>query len=284
MKRRDEVASVLAGDVEFNHVRQPVIIAGPCVIESYEHAVDMAHTLRQIVEEHGFRFIFKSSYDKANRSSIRAFRGPGIREGLAILGAIRDAVRVPILTDIHSVDQIAPAAEIVDMIQIPAFLCRQTDLYREAGKYPVAVNVKKGQFMSPASMRNVVEKARESGIRNLVLTERGVSFGYERLVVDFTGLVDMKELAVPVVFDGTHSVQLPGAGGDCTMGNRRYVRDLCRAAAAIGVHGFFLEVHRHPETAPCDGPNMITPETLRDILSDIVRINGSLKEKSDDGS
>lgn len=256
----------------------PPIIAGPCVLESEEHAIQMAIHLKEIVQNQGFSYIYKSSYDKANRSSIHSFRGPGIDKGLEILNKVRVVAKVPVLTDIHGVDQISKAAEIVDMIQIPAFLCRQTDLYIEAGKYNVAVNVKKGQFMSPESMINIVEKARECGIRQLTLTERGTSFGYNRLVVDFAGIEIMKSLGVPVIFDGTHAVQQPAACGDHTGGNRELVPALCRAAAAIGVNGFFLEVHQNPDKAPCDGPNMITPDTLKQLLVDVRAIIQGVKE------
>ncbi|MBN1878550.1 3-deoxy-8-phosphooctulonate synthase [bacterium] len=256
----------------------PFIIAGPCVIESEAHTLHMAVLLESLVRAEGYRYIFKSSYDKANRTSIHSFRGPGIDQGLRILEKVHREVGCPILTDVHSVEQIAPAAEVVNIIQIPAFLCRQTDLYIEAGKYDVAVNVKKGQFMSPESMINIVEKARECGIRELTLTERGVSFGYERLVVDFTGIQIMREMGVPVIFDATHSVQQPGGEGYRSGGNRNFVPGLCRAAAANGIDGLFLEVHQCPDSAPCDGPNMIMPDSLTGILKEVKAIIQAMKE------
>lgn len=279
MKTTNQVTPIQIGNVTMGGGTDPVLIAGPCVIENRDHAMAMASVIRDIASDEGFGFIFKSSFDKANRSSIHAFRGPGLTGGLEILREVRSTLNVPVLTDVHSIEQIAPAASVVDIIQIPAFLCRQTDLYLEAGRHNCVVNVKKGQFMSPGSMVNVVEKAREAGIKDLILTERGTSFGYERLVVDFSGVIEMKALGVPVVFDATHAVQLPAAGGDHTAGNREYVPWLCRAAAALGVHGFFMEVHDCPDCAPCDGPNMITPDTLQETLSAIQRIVRALKDE-----
>lgn len=258
--------------------RLPIIIAGPCVIESEDHTLHMAERIGAIVRSEGFEYIFKSSYDKANRSSIHSYRGPGIEEGLRILQKVRDRTGTPVLTDIHGIEQIGPAAEVADIIQVPAFLCRQTDLYIEAGRHDVAVNVKKGQFMSPTGMKNVVEKARECGIRRLTLTERGASFGYERLVVDFSGIQVMKDFGVPVIFDATHAVQLPGGEGDRSGGNREFVPALCRAAAAVGIDGLFLEVHECPDCARCDGPNMITPDDLAAILHRTRAIVEALKD------
>ncbi|HPQ39744.1 MAG TPA: 3-deoxy-8-phosphooctulonate synthase [bacterium] len=279
MKNSSSPRDVTIGNLTIGEGRDPVLIAGPCVIENRDHTIAMASMIRDIAGEESFEFIFKSSFDKANRSSIRSFRGPGLSRGLDILQEVRERLSVPVLTDIHSIEQIAPAAGIVDVIQIPAFLCRQTDLYLEAGRYDCAVNVKKGQFMSPGSMRNVIEKAREAGITRLLLTERGTSFGYERLVVDFSGLIEIRKMGAPIIFDATHSVQLPSAGGDHTAGNREYVPGLCRAAAAVGVHGFFMEVHDCPDCAPCDGPNMITPETLKSTLRTIRRIQQVIKDE-----
>jgi 2-dehydro-3-deoxyphosphooctonate aldolase (KDO 8-P synthase) len=276
--------TVTVGKACFGSDDLPPVIAGPCVIESETHALDMAWMLKELVQNEGFNYVFKSSYDKANRSSIHSYRGPGPAKGLKILEHVRSKTGVPVLTDIHAVSQIGKAAEAVDMIQIPAFLCRQTDLYIEAGRYDVAVNVKKGQFMSPESMWNIVEKANECGIRRLTLTERGTSFGYQRLIVDFTGLELMKRFGVPLIFDGTHAVQQPAACGDRTGGNRDFVPGLCRAAAALGVHGFFLEVHDRPDNAPCDGPNMITPGTLTDLLKDIRAVITGLRKNAYDGT
>jgi len=269
---------VIIGDTTFCEGHLPAVIAGPCVIESPEHAMKMALILKDLVISLGFGFVFKASFDKANRSSIHSFRGPGMSEGLNILSEIRQTCEIPVLTDIHSIEQIGPVAECSDVIQIPAFLCRQTDLFIEAGKHDIPINVKKGQFMSPRSMGNVIEKARETGVKDIMITERGSSFGYERLVVDYSGIVEMRDFDVPIIFDGTHSVQLPGAGGDHTAGNRQHVPYLCRAAAATGIQGLFLEVHDCPDCAPCDGPNMITPDTMRSLLTDIKSICRSLKD------
>lgn len=268
---------VTVNTLNVNREGLPVIIAGPCVIESINHVEKMARQLKSIVTEAGFNYIFKASFDKANRSSIHAYRGPGLEEGLEILKSVRAAHDLTVVTDIHSVEQIGPVSDVVDLIQIPAFLCRQTDLFIEAGKHDIPVNIKKGQFMSPGNMHALVQKAAETGIDNLMITERGTTFGYERLVVDYTGLVTMKSLNVPIIFDGTHSVQQPGAGGDHTGGNREHVPYLCRAAAAVGVQGFFMEVHDCPDHAQCDGPNMITPETLAELLTDIRAIYNALQ-------
>jgi 2-dehydro-3-deoxyphosphooctonate aldolase (KDO 8-P synthase) len=209
--------------MNFGNSRYPIIIAGPCVIENRDHAIKMADIVAEIGEKYQISIVYKASYDKANRSSIRSFRGPGLKAGLPILAEIKSKLRIPILTDIHSIEQIQPVAEVVDVVQIPAFLCRQTDLFIEAGKYHKSVNIKKGQFMAPWDMKNVVEKARESGIEDVTLTERGSCFGYNRLVVDFLSLPMMKNLGTPVIFDATHSVQLPGGGGSYTEGNRNFV-------------------------------------------------------------
>ncbi len=257
----------------------PVLIAGPCVIESRDHVFKMAEIVGELASKHGYRYVFKASFDKANRSSVHSYRGPGMEQGLKILRELKETTGLPVLTDIHGIQQVQPAAHVADIIQIPAFLCRQTDLYIEAGKTDTPVNVKKGQFMSAAEMANVVEKARVSGIRDLSLTERGSSYGYQRLIVDFVGFSELKELGVPVVFDGTHSIQLPGAAGTCSGGNRKFVPNLCRAAAAVGCEGLFLEVHDDPDQAKCDGPNMITPGMLDEILRDVKSIRSALGEQ-----
>ena len=274
--------SVTVGSTVIGASCQPVLIAGPCVIESEEHTLRMAHLVRNIADKMGFRAIFKASYDKANRSSIRSYRGPGLDKGLAVLDKARRETGLPVLTDVHDIQQISAAVQAVDMIQIPAFLCRQTDLYLEAGKYQVPVNVKKGQFMSPQDMKNIVEKAVESGITGLTLTERGVSFGYNRLVVDFPGLAVMRNLGVPVVFDATHAVQQPGGGGSYTGGNREFVPLLCRAAVAVGCDALFLEVHDNPDHALSDGPNMVTPDMLESILRQVAAITDVLGDCRDE--
>lgn len=278
MQEKPEFRTVKVGSIEIGKPGLPVLIAGPCVIESEGHAMEMADLIAGIAGYRGFQYIFKSSYDKANRSSIDSYRGPGIRTGLSVLRRIRESTGVPVLTDIHDIHQIEPACGVVDIIQVPAFLCRQTDLYIEAGKYGKPVNIKKGQFMSPLDMKNVVAKASGCGIREILLTERGVSFGYNRLVVDFISLPVMRALGVPVVFDVTHSLQLPGAGGTYTAGNREYAPFLARAAVAVGCDALFLEVHDDPEHALSDGSNMITPDVLDEILRQVKSIRTALDE------
>ena len=248
------------------------LIAGPCVIENEQLIFDTAFQISEIAKEVGFPFIFKSSYDKANRSSIHSFRGLGIEEGLSILQKVKEKVRVPILTDIHSVNEARQAGEIVDVIQIPAFLCRQTDLLIAAAKTGRVVNVKKGQFLAPWDMKNIVHKLEESGTKKIVLTERGASFGYNNLVVDMRSLPTMRGLGYPVVFDATHSVQLPGGGGNKSSGQREFIAPLARAAAAAGCDGFFMEVHPDPDSALSDGPNMVPLNRLKDLLQQLLEI------------
>lgn len=249
-----------------------LLIAGPCVIESLDAARGVAETLRDITGELGIPFVFKSSFDKANRTSIDAFRGPGIDEGLRVLETIRDTVGVPILSDVHDASQVAAAGDVLDVLQIPAFLCRQTDLLVAAAKTNRVVNVKKGQFLAPHDMKNVVRKIRDSGNDRVLVTERGSSFGYNRLVVDIPSLALLRETGAGVVFDATHSVQQPGGLGDQTGGERRHVALLARAAMAAGCDGVFMEVHPDPDHAPCDGPNMLPLEQVRDLLETLVRI------------
>jgi len=232
-------------------------IAGPCVIESEAHALDLAGALRDMFARVGCPFIFKASYDKANRTSLRSYRGPGLVEGLRILARIRDTLGVPILTDVHDCSQVAPAAEVADILQVPAFLCRQTDLVLAVARSGRVVNVKKGQFLAPWDMANVVEKIRGAGNERIILTERGFSFGYNNLVVDFRSLPIMRALGQPVVFDATHSVQLPGGAGCASGGNAEHIQPLARAAVACGVDGLFFEVHDNPAQALCDGPNAL---------------------------
>ena len=248
------------------------LIAGPCVIESEHLVVETAHRIAEIARALGMPYIFKSSYDKANRSSIDSFRGPGVQEGMAILQKVKRDVGVPILTDIHSVEDAIRAAEVADILQIPAFLCRQTDLLVAAAKTGRVVNVKKGQFLSPWEMSNVVKKLEESGTSRILLTERGSSFGYNNLVVDMRGLPVMRGFGYPVVFDATHSVQLPGGGGTKSSGQREFITPLASAAAAAGCDGFFMEVHPHPETALSDGPNMVPLHQLKPLLERLLRI------------
>jgi 2-dehydro-3-deoxyphosphooctonate aldolase (KDO 8-P synthase) len=242
------------------------IIAGPCVIESTEHALMMARECARRARDAGLDFVYKSSFDKANRSSVKSFRGHGMKAGLDMLRRVKEEVGVPVVTDIHDVSQVEPVSEVADILQIPAFLSRQTDLIMEAARSGRAVNVKKGQFLAPQDARNIVEKAREAGCRKLLLTERGVSFGYNNLVVDMRSFPIMREFGAPVVFDVTHSLQLPGGLGHATGGLSQYIEPLARAGVACGVDAVFMEVHDRPEVAPSDGPNMLPLERLGALL------------------
>ena len=249
-----------------------ILIAGPCVIESETIVLETAAGIAKIAQELHIPFIFKVSYDKANRTSISSFRGLGLSTGLKILKKVKEEVGVPILTDIHEVQDVTQVAEVVDILQIPAFLCRQTDLLCAAAKSGRVVNVKKGQFLSPWDMSNVVKKLEEAGTKNICLTERGSSFGYQNLVVDMRSLPVMRALGYPVIFDATHSVQLPGGGGTCSSGQREFVAPLARAAAAVGCDGFFMEVHPQPEQALSDGPNMVRLKELKGLLAQLQAI------------
>jgi len=252
------------------------LIAGPCVIESRDHVLFMATALKKIVSECGMSFVFKASFDKANRSSIHSFRGPGMDEGLRILAEVRRSIGVPVLTDVHLPDQAAPIAEVVDILQIPAFLSRQTDLIVASAKTGKIVNVKKGQFLAPWEMKNVVVKAREAGSESLILTERGASFGYNNLVVDFRSFPIMQSFGCPVVLDVTHSLQLPGGQGDKSGGQPQYIPHLARAGVAAGVDGLFMEVHDNPSKALSDGPNALDLSLLRPLLEQLVKIRACL--------
>lgn len=254
-----------------------IVIAGPCVIESEKICMETAEKLMKIADKNNVDFYFKSSFDKANRTSISSFRGPGIEEGLNILSNIKKTYGVKIVTDIHESWQAEPAAEVADILQIPAFLCRQTDLLIAAAKTGRKINVKKAQFLAPWDMKNVVKKICESGNNNIMLCERGTSFGYNNLVVDMTALIEMKKIGYPVIFDATHSVQKPGGNGASTGGNRDYVKYLSRAAAAVGIDGIFAEVHPDPDNALSDGPNMVTPEMFAKILDEVLYINDFIK-------
>jgi len=256
------------------------LIAGPCVIESEDHAIRMAEIIKGVTKALGFPFIFKASYDKANRTSIRSFRGPGLKDGLKILKKIKDEVQLPVLTDVHEVADVAKVAEVVDVLQIPAFLCRQTDLIVAAALSGRAVNIKKGQFVSPWDMRHAVEKCREAGNTQVFLTERGSSFGYNNLVVDMRSLSIMRKFA-PVVFDATHSVQLPSAqvgdGGPAVSGGQpEFIPVLARAAVAAGVDGVFLEVHDNPKVAKSDGANALESTKLREVLKELLAVRKAL--------
>ncbi len=250
-----------------------LVIAGPCVMESEEIVLETARRLKEICRRLALPFVFKSSYDKANRTSIRSFRGPGIEKGLGILGAVREELSVPVLTDVHSPEEAARAAEVVDVLQIPAFLCRQTDLIVAAAETGREVNIKKGQFLAPWDMRNTIEKFTSTGNTNLMITERGTTFGYNNLVVDFRAFPLMRSFGFPVIFDVTHSLQLPGGQGSCSGGQREFAAPLARAAVAAGVDGLFMEVHPDPDRALCDGPNMIRLDDLEEMLTVIKAIH-----------
>jgi 2-dehydro-3-deoxyphosphooctonate aldolase (KDO 8-P synthase) len=255
------------------------LIAGPCVIESEAHALHMAESIAAVARKLGVPYIFKASYDKANRTSLKSFRGPGLQEGLKILKKVKKAAGVPVLTDVHQAADVDAVADAVDVVQIPAFLCRQTDLLVEAGKHARAINIKKGQFVSPWDMRHAVEKVRESGNNNIFLTERGSSFGYNNLVVDMRSLAIMRGFA-PVVFDATHSVQLPsaGAGGEAVSGGQpEFIPLLARAAVAAGVDGVFMEVHDNPARAKSDGANALDLKNLEPVLGELLAIRKALR-------
>jgi 2-dehydro-3-deoxyphosphooctonate aldolase (KDO 8-P synthase) len=260
------------GPFKIGGAQRHVLIAGPCVLESEKLALETAQRIAEIARSLGMPYVFKSSYDKANRTSITSFRGPGIQAGVALLRKVKEQVKVPVLTDVHSVEEAGLAAEGADILQIPAFLCRQTDLLVAAAKTGRVVNVKKGQFLSPWEMSNVVKKLEESGTRRIILTERGSCFGYNNLVVDMRALPIMRSLGYPVVFDATHSVQLPGGGGTQSSGQREFVAPLAGAAAAAGCDGFFMEVHPDPDTALSDGPNMVPLHQLKPLLERLLRI------------
>lgn len=248
------------------------LIAGPCVIESEENIMLVAKKIKEITDKLDIPFVFKSSFDKANRTSINSFRGPGLEEGLRILNKVKRELNLKVTTDIHEPYQAKEVAKVVDIIQIPAFLCRQTDLLVAAAKTGKTVNVKKAQFLAPWDMKNVVGKLEESGNRDIMLCERGTSFGYNNLVVDMTGLVEMKKFGYPVVFDATHSVQKPGGKGNCTGGNREYVEYLAKAAIAVGADAIFMEVHPDPDNALSDGPNMVKLDELEEILVKLKKV------------
>jgi 2-dehydro-3-deoxyphosphooctonate aldolase (KDO 8-P synthase) len=262
------------------------LIGGPCAIEDERHALMMAERLKRITADARVPFIYKSSYDKANRSSVHSYRGPGLKEGLRILARVKEATGLPVLSDVHDVAEVEPAAEVLDVLQVPAFLCRQTDLLLACGRTRRPVNVKKGQFLAPRDMVNVVEKIRSTGNDAILLTERGTSFGYNNLVVDFRGLPIMRGLGFPVIFDATHSVQLPGGAGDRSGGERQYVQALARAAVAVGVDALFMEIHEDPDrTLPdgrplSDGPNMLRVDDLPRLLDEIAAIAAGLRGAS----
>ncbi|WP_207478792.1 3-deoxy-8-phosphooctulonate synthase [Arenibaculum pallidiluteum] len=272
-----QARTVRIGELSVANDRPFVLIAGPCQIESREHALETAQALVEITRPLGIGLIYKSSFDKANRTSVSAARGLGMEQGLPVLAAVREAFGIPVLTDVHAPEHCAPVAEAVDVLQIPAFLCRQTDLLLAAGATGRPVNVKKGQFLAPWDMRNVAAKIASTGNQNVLLCERGASFGYNALVSDMRSLPIMAQTGYPVVFDATHSVQQPGGLGDSSGGQRQFVPVLARAAVAIGVAAVFMETHQDPDKAPSDGPNMVPLAAMADILGILRSLDGIAK-------
>ncbi|OIP89199.1 MAG: 3-deoxy-8-phosphooctulonate synthase [Syntrophobacterales bacterium CG_4_8_14_3_um_filter_58_8] len=258
-----------------------VLIAGPCVIEDEEKSMEIARDLKEMTGKLGIPFIFKASYDKANRTSLDAYRGPGLTRGLQILKRIRDAFAIPVLSDVHRFEEIAPAAAVLDVLQVPAFLCRQTDFIVEIARRAKAVNIKKGQFLAPWDAIHIVEKSVAAGNHNIMLTERGVSFGYNNLVVDYRSFPILRATGYPVIFDATHSVQLPGGAGKASAGDRRMVPCLARAAVAAGIDGLFVEVHPNPDCALCDGPNSLALDSLPELLATLMKIDAAVRPKQD---
>jgi 2-dehydro-3-deoxyphosphooctonate aldolase (KDO 8-P synthase) len=268
--------AIKVGNVSIGKKSPLVLISGPCVIEDYELTCDIAQFLKELTDRLDMPFIFKASYDKANRTSIDSFRGPGIGDGLAILERIKAKLGIKILSDVHRISEVNAAAQVLDVIQIPAFLCRQTDLILEVAQTGKPVNIKKGQFLAPWDMVNVIGKAASTGNENVCVTERGVMFGYNNLVVDFRGISIMQEKGCPVIFDATHSVQSPGGAGGSSGGQREFAPVLARAAVAAGADGIFLEVHEDPDKALCDGPNSLKLDTLDRLLSQLRDIRNIL--------
>jgi len=271
------VKEVRVGPVTLGGQKPMVLIAGPCVIESEDACLEVAGRLKELTRSLGIPLIFKSSYDKANRSSLRSYRGPGLRRGLEVLGRIKREMGIPVLSDVHRFEEVQEAAEVLDVLQVPAFLCRQTDFVAAVAGAGKAVNVKKGQFLAPWDMKNVVEKIESAGNRSILLTERGASFGYNNLVADMRALVIMRQTGYPVIYDVTHSLQLPGGLGTSSGGQREYIPPLARAGVAAGVDGLFMEVHPNPPEALCDGPNSQSLKELRPLLEQLMAVDGIVK-------
>lgn len=262
---------------------QPLfLIAGPCVLESEDMAWEVAGKMKEVCERLGISYVFKASFDKANRTSLDSFRGPGLERGLRLLGRLREDIGVPIVSDVHDISQVDKAAEVLDIIQIPAFLCRQTDLLVAAAHSGRTVNIKKGQFVSPWDMQYAVEKVRSAGGERILLTERGSSFGYNNLVVDMRSLPIMRSLGCPVIYDATHSVQLPGGAGGSSGGQREFIPPLTRAAVAAGVDGLFMEIHPDPEKAKCDGPNSWPLDKAEQLLKQLLAVRKAVAETEDE--
>ena len=271
--------------LKFGHNTPFMLIAGPCVIENYNTTYDIALYLKKLTKKLNIPFVFKASYDKANRTSINSFRGPGVKDGLDILNSIKTELNINILSDVHNIDEIQHAARILDIIQIPAFLCRQTDFILEIARTGKTVNVKKGQFLAPWDIIPVIEKIKSTGNNDIFITERGTMFGYNNLVVDFRGIKIMQDKTnIPVIFDATHSVQLPGAGDNCSGGQRNLAPTLAKAAIAAGADGLFIEVHPNPDQALCDGPNSLKLDEIESLLSDLKAINSIVKHSQEAAS
>ena len=269
--------SVKISNFEVSNHNPFFLIAGPCSIESRNHAIDHAGKIKEICDSLKINFVYKSSFDKANRSSLLSIRGVGLEKGLDILSLVKETFNIPIITDVHESYQCKEVASIVDVIQIPAFLCRQTDLLISAAETQKVINIKKGQFLAPWDMANIVKKVTESGNNKILLTERGTSFGYNTLVSDMRSIPQMSQLGFPVIFDATHSVQQPGGLGLTSGGQREFVPILSRAAVSIGISGLFIEVHEDPDNAPSDGPNMLKLSELKDMLSTLIKIDNIIK-------
>ena len=267
-----DAKKVRIGSLELGPSSPPLLIAGPCVLEDLEISLEIGRFMAAAARKHGFAYMFKASYDKANRTSVTSYRGPGISRGLEILAQVKEVVGCPVISDIHEPSHAEKAAQILDCIQIPAFLCRQTDLLVAAGETGKAVNIKKGQFMAPWDMVHAIKKVESTGNQNLLLTERGVSFGYNNLVVDMRAIPIMAGFGYPVIFDATHSVQLPGGGNGCSSGQREFVPHLARAAMAAGADGIFMEVYPDPEKARCDGANSLPLDEIHGLLSQLTAI------------
>ena len=272
------VKIVKIGHIEIGGNRPLVLIAGPCVIESEDQVRKTVKGLKEIAKEIKIPFIFKSSYDKANRTSIKSYRGPGLKKGLEILEKVKREFDIPLLVDVHRIEEVKSVSEVADILQVPAFLCRQTDLVISIARTGKPVNVKKGQFLAPWDMKNVIEKIESTGNKKILLTERGSCFGYNNLVVDMKSLPIMRSFGYPVVFDATHSVQKPGGKGTTTGGEREYVSSLAQAAVATGIDGLFLEVHPQPEKALSDGPNMVKLNEVKELLEKLITIDNIVKE------
>ncbi len=276
-------ARVSAGNVIFANDAPIAVLAGPCQMESRAHALEMASALKEIAARLGIGLVFKASFDKANRTSLGGKRGIGLKDALPIFAEIKETLRLPVVTDIHDISQCAPVAEVVDILQIPAFLCRQTDLLIAAAQTGRVIKIKKGQFLAPWDMKNVVAKVTGSGNANVLVTERGSSFGYNTLVVDMRALPQMAEMGAPVIFDATHAVQQPGGQGTSSGGDRRFVPVLARAAVAAGVAGLFIETHQDPDHAPSDGPNMVPLKDFERLLRELQEIDGIVKKQKSAG-